>query len=58
MEIDRRAFLAALGGVAAIESMDSEAKAEALEHYMMQQLDSTVPTPRSIDPRAGRAPAP
>jgi hypothetical protein len=50
MEVDRRAFLATLGSVAAIESLDSEAKAEALEHYMMQQLDSTVATPPAPAP--------
>ena len=45
MEIDRRAFLASLGGVATIEAMDSEAKAEALEHYMMSKLDEQAPAP-------------
>lgn len=39
MEIDRRAFLASVGGVAAIEALDPEAKAEALEHFMMEKLD-------------------
>jgi hypothetical protein len=42
MEVDRRAFLASLGSVALIESMDSEAKAEALEHYMMERLDEAM----------------
>jgi hypothetical protein len=51
MEIDRRAFLATLGSVAVIESMDSEAKAEALEHYMMDKLDEQAPAPpASPDP--------
>ena len=45
MEIDRRAFLATLGGAAALDTMDPEAKAEALEHYMMQQLDTTASPP-------------
>jgi hypothetical protein len=45
MEVDRRAFLATLGSVAAIDAMDSEAKAEALEHYMMERLDEQAPTP-------------
>ena len=31
MEIDRRAFLASVGGLAVVEAMDDEAKAEALE---------------------------
>ena len=34
MEIDRRAFIASLGGTAAVSLMDSEAKADALEHWM------------------------
>ena len=40
MEIDRRAFFASLGGAAAITAMDSEAKADALEDYMSEQLDN------------------
>ena len=39
MEVDRRAFLATLGTVAAIEAMPSEALADALEHHMMDTLD-------------------
>ena len=39
MEIDRRAFLASVGGIAAIEAMDPESRAEALEHFMMEKLD-------------------
>jgi hypothetical protein len=39
MDIDRRAFLASVGGLAVVESLDPEAKAEALEHYMMEKLD-------------------
>ena len=39
MEIDRRAFIASLGGAAAVNLMDHEAKAEALEHYMEEKLD-------------------
>src|ERR1044071_4378607 len=42
MEIDRRAFIASLGGAAAVAAMDHEAKAEALEHYMEDQLDEQV----------------
>jgi len=40
MQIDRRHFIASLGGVSAIKFMSSEAKAEALESYMMGQLNS------------------
>lgn len=39
MEIDRRSFLATLGGTAALEMMSSEAQADELEHYMMETLD-------------------
>jgi hypothetical protein len=42
MEIDRRAFIASIGGAAAVAAMDSEAKADALEHYMEEQLDGQV----------------
>ena len=40
MEIDRRAFIASIGGLAVVEAMDSETKAEALEHYMVEKLDA------------------
>jgi hypothetical protein len=39
MDIDRRAFIASLGGLAVVDAMDSETKAEALEHYMVEKLD-------------------
>lgn len=42
MEIDRRAFIASLGGAAAVGAMDSEARADALEHYMETRLDEQV----------------
>jgi len=42
MEIDRRAFIASLGGPAVVALMDHEAKAEALEHYMEDKLDAMV----------------
>jgi hypothetical protein len=48
MEIDRRAFFAGLGGVAAVAAMADEAKAEALEHHMLLQLNvanQAVPQP-------------
>src|SRR6186997_23045 len=47
MEVDRRAFIASLGGVAAVNLMDHEAKAEALEHYMEEQLDEMVAAQQS-----------
>ncbi len=41
MEVDRRAFLATLG-VGTVGMLSPEDKAEALEHYMMEQLDAAV----------------
>jgi hypothetical protein len=41
-EIDRRAFIASLGGVAAVNLMDDEARADALEAYSERQLDAAV----------------
>src|SRR5579871_3365421 len=50
MEIDRRAFFASLGGAAAVTAMDSEAKADALEEYMSEQLDNgSAPSATSPD---------
>ena len=40
IQIDRRHFIASLGGAAAVKLMSSEAKAEALEAYMMAQLNT------------------
>ena len=42
MEIDRRLFIASLGGATAVASMDHEARAEALEDYMADLLDAPV----------------
>src|SRR5688500_11171689 len=42
MEIDRRAFIASLGGVAAVNLMSDEAKADALEDFMTRQLNQSV----------------
>jgi hypothetical protein len=42
VEIDRRAFIASLGGTAAVALMTSEEKADALEHYMEHRLDELV----------------
>lgn len=43
MEIDRRHFIASLGGTAAVALMSHEAKAEALEEYMVEQLNTAAP---------------
>jgi len=50
MEIDRRAFIASLGGPAVVAMMDHEAKAEALEHYMEEKLDEMVAQNQSGQP--------
>src|SRR5262245_8044078 len=42
MEIDRRAFIASLGGPAVVAAMTHEARADALEHYLEEQLDQAV----------------
>ena len=39
MEIDRRKFLASVGGVAAVELMSPEDRAEAVEHLASTELD-------------------
>jgi hypothetical protein len=39
MEIDRRAFIASLGGAAAVAIMTPDEKADALEHYMSERLE-------------------
>jgi hypothetical protein len=39
MEIDRRAFVASIGGVAAASLMSHEDRAEALEHYMIEEIE-------------------
>jgi hypothetical protein len=39
MEVDRRAFFASLGGAAAVAAMTDEAKADALEEFLQEQLN-------------------
>jgi len=39
MEIDRRAFVASLGGASVVSLMSHEARAEALEHYMTERIE-------------------
>lgn len=41
MEVDRRLFLASVGSMAALEAMSPEARAEAVEHFMIEQLDAS-----------------
>ena len=46
MAIDRRAFIASLGGAAAVSLMSHEARADALEDYLVDALDApTVQAP-------------
>src|SRR5258705_11893047 len=52
MHIDRRTFLATLGSAAVVEAMSSEARADALEHYMLAQLDK-APAAKAPDIRSG-----
>jgi hypothetical protein len=42
LEIDRRAFIASLGGAAAVAAMNHEARAEALEEFTESTLDAAV----------------
>ena len=47
MEVDRRAFIASLGGVAAVSLMSHEDRAEALEHYMIEEIEQQGATSQS-----------
>ena len=53
MEIDRRAFVSSLGGAAAVALMTPDQKADALEHYMEEQLNAaaeeTYPTVADLE---------
>ncbi len=53
MEIDRRAFITSVGGAAALAVMTADQKADALEHYMQQQLDEPkkFPTVAELEAR-------
>src|SRR5262249_8824829 len=56
MQIDRRAFLATLSVPIAIETMSSEALADALEHYMIDQLDQPAVAPPSQQAEVTQSP--
>src|ERR1051326_5706815 len=47
MEINRRWFIASLGGPAAVALMSSEQKASALEAYMIEKLNEEVESVQS-----------
>jgi len=42
MPIDQRKVIEALGGARSVQGMNAEAKAEALEAYLSNQLDNSV----------------
>jgi hypothetical protein len=50
MEIDRKAFLDSLGGADAAGKMDAESRADALEHRMMEELNTAVALKHSGHP--------
>lgn len=58
MQVDRRKFIASAGGAAAVAAMGHEDRAEALEHYMTNQLDRAVRlsavAQSSVEPRVPR----
>lgn len=51
MQIDRRLFIASLGGAAAVKAMSHEARAEALEAYMIQQVSGSQAAPARKFPK-------
>jgi hypothetical protein len=53
MELDRRAFIASLGGTAAVGLMSDEARADALEDYLMERLNAGQ---EALAPPANRFP--
>jgi len=55
MEIDRRAFIAGLGGTTAVSLMGDEAKADALEEFMSARLNEAVAAPQA--PSGGTFPS-
>ena len=50
MDIDRRKFIASLGGAAAVALMTSEQKADALEAYMEEELDEAMAPQQAGEP--------
>ena len=52
MEVDKQAFLASQGGAAKVAALTPEAKADAMEDFMMRQLvDGRVPRASEIEAR-------
>ena len=50
LEIDRRAFIATIGGAAAVKLMDHEQRADALEDYSIEKLDEAVAVQQGQQP--------
>jgi len=50
MEIDRRLFIASLGGAAVVKAMSHEDRADALEEYSIEQLDKEVAAKQQVYP--------
>jgi hypothetical protein len=42
MEINRKTFFDSVGGTEALDRMDSEARADALEHHALSELNSAI----------------
>ena len=52
MNLDRRAFVASVGGSAALAMLGPSAKADALEGFLQQRLNEAAPPPAwYIEPR-------
>jgi hypothetical protein len=52
MEIDRKAFLDSLGGAEGVKRMDDEARADALEHRMLSELNDALETKKAGEAKA------
>lgn len=58
IEVDRRAFIASLGGATVVSFMSHQERAEALEHYMVERIESgTASAQVQTDGNIYRAPA-
>lgn len=55
MKLDRRTFFAQLGGAAAVAAMTHEARADALESYLMAAADVPTSRPQSAGAASGAA---
>ena len=51
LKLDRRLFIASLGGAAAVSMMSDEAKADALEDAMSEALDAAADDAEEVSHR-------